>query len=347
LFQDVTEVFHLLVEEMLNFSNNFITRSMNCKFVQMIITYFKNFMKANPIIEIVYAAVVEVFNKTLMALKDDLAMFYKKLMNFPMIKKIVDFILEIFHSKKISMELISWKSFTTGVHLFVTEVLGMTYTIAGNHFTTVVALPCSVSTLNNVWTSATTYLSAVVADIMNTWLAVTETFPVTVTTFKKYVSVNAEIIFEQIPIIVKFVKTQVPKFINELIPTINNFIEFLMNTEVFRFLMFKIEKVITMFPAEFNAIKEFVEMFIEYTFFVCNKIMESPIFMKIVDYIRQLVNRKDLYSLMVSSMSYVSNNVSNYTTSIFSNVSTFIRCNCTPKCNCTPCHICNIRKLIE
>ncbi|CAL4104941.1 unnamed protein product [Meganyctiphanes norvegica] len=324
-FTNVSERITVFVEEILTVFNNFMTHLMNCEVVQMIITNVKKIIKANPIIETLYATVLEVFNKTLVAFRDDLVMFYKRFMNFPMIKKLVDYILQILHSKDIRMAPLTWKSFTTVVHVFVTDVLGMTYTIAGNHFSTVVALPCSVSTLTNIWTSATTYLSAVVADVVNTWITVTETFPVAVATFKKHVFVMTEFIVEQIPITVKAIKSQVPKLINDLLPIINNFIEFLMNTEVFRFLMVKIEEVIIMYPAEFNAVKEFVENFIQFTFVTYNKMMEIPVIKKIVDYIWQLINRKDLHSSMVSSMSSVSSSVSSYTSSISSNVPLFVK----------------------
>ena len=62
-------------------------------------------------------------------------------------------------------------------------------------------------------------------------------------------------------------------------------------------------QALRMYPIEFNAMKEYVEWFmgvaVEYTVLIYNKMMDIPVFKKIVDYIWQLINRKDLYSSMV------------------------------------------------
>merc|ERR1711970_656727 len=159
------------------------------------------------------------------------------------------------------------------------------------------------------WASVTTYFSTLIDDIVNTWVTVVETITVTLVTVKKYAMVCIEFITEQIPTIEMAIKTWVPKFINGFVPTINNFIAFLMNTDVFKFLMAKIDEVIKMYPAEFNAVKAFVVMVkentIKYVVMVYNKMMEIPVIKKIVDYIMQLINKKGLQTSMVSSISSV------------------------------------------
>merc|ERR1711970_1575320 len=321
-FTNVWEVIDLMVFETLNFYKNFVAHLMNCDIAQMIITKVKLFIETNPIIATLYNAVADVCFNIVMALKNDLVTIWNKLMGIPMIKKLVDYILTIFNSK---LEPITWKSFITGLHVFVTDILGMTYTLSANHITAVVPLPCTVTTLRNTWASVTTYFSTLIADIVNTWVTVVETITVTLVTVKKYAMVCIEFITEQIPTIEMALKTWVPKFINGFVPTINNFIAFLMNTDVFKFLMAKIDEVIKMYPAEFNAVKAFVVMVkentIKYVVMVYNKMMEIPVIKKIVDYIWQLINRKDLYSTMVSSVSI---SVNSFASSMYNTVPAFV-----------------------
>merc|ERR1711970_1019673 len=155
------------------------------------------------------------------------------------------------------------------------------------------------------WASVTTYFSTLIDDIVNTWVTVVETITVTLVTVKKYAMVCIEFITEQIPTIEMALKTWVPKFINGFVPTINNFIAFLMNTDVFKFLMAKVDEVIKMYPAEFNAVKAFVvrikELTIKYTVLIYNKMMEIPVISKIVNYIGHLINTIQFHSSMVSS----------------------------------------------
>merc|ERR1711887_359482 len=105
-------------------------------------------------------------------------------------------------------------------------------------------------------------------------------------TVKKCTTLYIEFIAEQIPIIMNTTKTWVP--------TIINFIEFLKNTDVFKFLMAKVDEVIKMYPAEFNAVKAFVvrikELTIKYTVLIYNKMMEIPVISRIVNYIWHLIN---------------------------------------------------------
>merc|ERR1711887_45209 len=328
-FTSVWEVIDLLVVETLTFSNNVVTHLINCNVVKMIVTKVKEFIAANPIIVTLYNAVADAVMKTLVTLKNDLTMIWNKLMAIPLFKKLVDYILHIINSKDINLEAVSWKSFTAGFHVFVTDALGLTYTLSANHFTAVIPLPCSVTTLSNIWTNVTTYMSTLVADLVNIWNAIIDTIPIALRTVKKYAIVCIEFIRAQIPVIVEAIKTWVPKIINNLIPIINNFIEFLMNTNTFKFLMAKVDEVIKMYPAEFAAVKAFVlrvkELTVKYTVLVWNKMMEIPVIKMIVDYIWQLINRKDLHSSMVSSVSSMSSAVSSFASSVYTNVPAFVK----------------------
>merc|ERR1711970_1544346 len=327
-FTSVWDVIDLLVVETLNFSNNVVTHLMNCDVVKIIITKVKLLIETNPIIGTLYRAVADIVLNVLLALKTDLTMIWNKLMAIPTFKKLVDYIVQIFNTKVLDMEAVSWKSFTAGFHVFVTDVLGLTYTLSANHFTAVIPLPCSVTTLSNIWTNVTTYMSTLVADLVNIWNAIIDTIPIALRTVKKYAIVCIEFIRAQIPVIVETIITWVPKIINNLIPIINNFIEFLMNTNTFKFLMAKVDEIIKMYPAEFAAVKAFVlrvkELTVKYTVLVWNKMMEIPVIKMIVDYIWQLINRKDIYSSMESSISSVSSSVSSLASSMYNNVPAFV-----------------------
>merc|ERR1711970_1374185 len=327
-FTSVWEVIDLLVVETLTFSNNVVTHLINCNVVEMLVTKVKEFIAANPIIVTLYNAVADAVMKTLMTLKNDLTMIWNKLMAIPLFKKLVDYILHIINSKDINLEAVSWKSFTAGFHVFVTDVLGLTYTLSANHFTAVIPLPCSVTTLSNIWTNVTTYMSHLIADLVNIWNAIIDTIPIALRTVKKYAIVCIEFIRAQIPVIVETIITWVPKIINNLIPIINNFIEFLMNTNTFKFLMAKVDEIIKMYPAEFAAVKAFVlrvkELAVKYTVLVWNKMMEIPVIKMVVDYIWQLINRKDIYSSMESSLSSVSSSMSSLASSMYNNVPLFV-----------------------
>merc|ERR1712215_16468 len=101
-----------------------------------------------------------------------------------------------------------------------------------------------------------------------------------------------------------------------------------MNTNTFKFLMAKVDEVIKMYPAEFAAVKTFVlrvkELTVKYTVLVWNKMMEIPVIKMIVDYIWQLINRKDIYSSMESSLSSVSSSMSSLASSMYNNVPAFV-----------------------
>ena len=179
----------------------------------------------------------------------------------------------------------------------------MTYTITGNHFSTVVPLPVSVSTLTNWWTKATVNLSTIIAELVNRFNVVIENVPFFIKEIKEKATVYAKFVAEQILVILEYVKTLVPKYINELFPVFNDFVEFLMNTEVAKFLVAKIDELIKMYPTQFNAIKAYFERFIEFVFnyitLVYTKMMEIPVIRKFVNYIWDLIYHKDMQTTMV------------------------------------------------
>ena len=179
----------------------------------------------------------------------------------------------------------------------------MTYTITGDHFSTVVPLPVTVTTLTKWWTMATAKLSPFITQLINNLNAIIEKVPIFITSVKEKATVYAKLIVEEIPVLFETVKTLVPKYINELFPMINNFFDFLMNTEVVKFVVAKINELIKMYPTQFNAIKAYFEIAIEFTFnyitLVYNKMMEIPVIKKFIDYILDLIYNKDLQSTMV------------------------------------------------
>merc|ERR1711970_252311 len=323
------EVIEIVVGEVMTYVYSVMTHLVHCETVQMIITKVKLFIKANPIIGTLYDAVAEIVINTVMALKNDLVTLWKRLMATPMIKKLVNYILHIFKTTVLNMESITWENFTTGVHVFITDVLGMTYVLAGSQITAVVTLPFSVTTLGNIWPTVTAYISALVDDIVNALATFIKRIDVALMTVKKYVAVYIELITEQLPSIVKAIKTWVTMIIDDLIPIINNLVDFLVNSHIFKLLKAKVEEIIKMYPAEFNAVKAFFEttikLTIDYINLVYNKLMEIPVVKKIVDYIWQLINSKDLHSSMVSSMSPVSSVVSSLISLVYNNVTAFIK----------------------
>merc|ERR1711887_475222 len=105
--------------------------------------------------------------------------------------------------------------------------------------------------------------------------------------------------------------------------------EFLMNTTIVKFLIAKINEVIAMYPAQFNMIKEYlhtvVGFVVEWTKLLYNKLMTWALIKKIIDFILDLINRKDLYTTMASSLSSVSASVSSYSAAVASNVPVFVK----------------------
>merc|ERR1712050_601157 len=250
-----------------------------------------------------------------MVLKDNILKLWKNLMAIPMIEKLVNYILQIIKKNIWNMEPITWENIIVGLDLLITDVLGVTYTIAANHVTAVVTLPVSVTILRTYWTSLTSHITVLVTDVV-------------VITVKKFAAITIEFIAAEIPIVVGIIKTWVPIIINDLKPTINNLIEFVLNSPIVKLLIAKVDEIIKMYPTEFAAVKAFVEkvisIAIEYTLLVYNKLIEIPIVKMIIDYIWQLINKKDLQSSMVSSVSSVSSIVSSFASSVYNSVPAFI-----------------------
>merc|ERR1712050_295138 len=199
-----------------------------------------------------------------MVLKDNILKLWKNLMAIPMIEKLVNYILQIIKKNIWNMEPITWENIIVGLELLITDVLGVTYTIAANHVTAVVTLPVSVTILRTYWTSLTSHITVLVTDVVTIFTTVIARIPVVVITVKKFAAITIEFIAAEIPIVVGIIKTWVPIIINDLKPTINNLIEFVLNSPIV-----KVDEIIKMYPTEFAAVKAFVEkvisIAIEYT----------------------------------------------------------------------------------
>merc|ERR1711970_300026 len=328
-FTSVWEVIDLLVVETLNFSNNVVTHLMNCDVVKMIITKVKLLIETNPIIGTLYRAVADIVLNVLLALKTDLTMIWNKLMAIPTFKKLVDYILQIFNTKVLDMEAVTWESFTAGSHVFVSEVLGLTYTLSANHFTAVIPLPCSVTTLSNIWTNITAYLSAFLTHVIRILNFVIETIPVALKA--GWLNANAWIKFIsfEIPIILEFIKIETPKMINGWIPNIKNFFAFVKNTHTFKLVMAKADELTKMYPAEWAEVKAFIESIIDNTMDRFWKfydiVMKFPWVRAVVNYFYQIINKIDIHATMVSSISSVSSSVSSFASSIYNDVPAFVK----------------------
>merc|ERR1711970_953710 len=324
---NIREILEVLVAELTILVDHITTHLVECETVQALITKIKALIEANPIIGTLYAAVTEVVLNVVMVLKDNILKLWKSLMAIPMIEKLVNYILQIIKKNIWNMEPITWENIIVGLDLLITDVLGVTYTIAANHVTAVVTLPVSVTILRSYWTSLTSHITVLVTDVVTIFTTVIARIPVVVITVKKYAALTIEFIVAEIPIVVGIIKTWVPIIINDLKPTINNLIEVMLNSPIAEFLIAKVDEIIKMYPTEFAAVKAFVEkvisIAIEYTLLVYNKLIEIPIVKMIIDYIWQLINKRDLQSSMVSSVSSVSSIVSSFASTVYNSVPAF------------------------
>merc|ERR1711970_573467 len=328
---DIASVRHLITylwTEIPLVLKSIVARLMNTEIVKTFIAMVTQFIEANPQIKSLVEVVLGVWQNIWKALMVDIQKLVDTLMDIPLIKKIVAWVQALIIAESISLDF-SIEAIIATVHSFVTDALGVTYSIAGDRIFAVVPLPVSVSTLKYIWTSVTAQLPAFIVELIRTLNAFIENLPALVQKMKETAIVWFNFVAAQVPGILKFVETQIPIIINEVTATLNNFTDFLMNTDIVKFLIAKINEIIAMYPEQFNMIKEYLQAIVgfvvEWTMLLYNKLMTVPLIKKIVDFILDIINRKDLYTSMVSSLSLVSASVSSYSAAAASNVPVFIK----------------------
>merc|ERR1711970_421645 len=308
--------------------NSIVTRLMNTEIVKTFIAMVNQFIAANPQIKDIIDAVIGVCLNIWKQLLVDVSKIVEKLMDIPLIKKIVVWVQNLILTQDLQMDF-SIATTAALTHSFATDALGVTYSIAGDRIFAAVPLPVSVTTLKYTWTSITTELPAFVAELIKELTIFIDNIPVLALKFKEDVLLFVKFLGTEIPLIVKTIETQLPIVINEVIATLNHFTTFLMNTNVVKFIIAKIDEVIKMYPEQFNLIKEYVEQGLKFAVetatLAYNKLMKIPVVKKIVDFIMDLINRKALYTNLLSSWSSAMASVSSYSLSVADNLPAFIK----------------------
>merc|ERR1711970_1482392 len=209
---DIASVRHLITylwTEIPVVVNSIIARLMNIEIVKTFIAMVTQFIEANPQIKSLVEVVLGVWQNIWKALLVDIQKLVDTIMDIPMIKKIVAWVQDVILTQSISLDF-SIDAILATVHSFVTDALGVTYSIAGDRIFAVVPLPLSVSSLKYIWTSITAQLPAFIVELIKTLNAFIENLPALVQKIKETAMVWFNFIAAQIPGILKFVETQVP-----------------------------------------------------------------------------------------------------------------------------------------
>jgi len=219
------------------------------------------------------------------------------------------------------------------VNSYINEELGITYSISSEKFTAVLPLPVSIATVRNYYHIITVYAPAYVSDVVAQWLVqgrvlyksilpqilvivdyINIQTPIYVEYIKNYLEKLQVIIPEYIekiqtdlPAYVKQVQEFLFPYVEEFMGSVVTYIEFAKSSvygqlvekkvrEMVKLFLTKLDEIMTMYPEEFQAIKDFLFVYMnicmEYATWAFNTIVEYPPVVKAIDYIVTLTPEK-------------------------------------------------------
>merc|ERR1712142_867869 len=228
---------------------------------------------------------------------------------------------------------ITLSSILATVKSYINEEWGITYSISSEKLTAVLPLPVSIATVRNYYHIITVYAPAYVSDVVAQWLVqgrvlykyiqaqipvivefINIQTPIYVEYIKNYLEKLQVIIPEYIeklqgdlPAYVKQVQEFLFPYLEEFMSSAVTYIEFAKNSvygqlvekkvrEMVKLFMTKFDELMTMYPEELQAIKDFMVVYMnicmEYATWAVNTIVEYPPVVKAINYIVTLTPEK-------------------------------------------------------
>jgi len=228
---------------------------------------------------------------------------------------------------------ITISSILSAVKAYINEELGITYSISTEKFTAVLPLPVSIATVRNYYHIITVYVPAYVSDVVAQWLVqgrvlyksieaqipvivdyINTQLPIYVEYINNYLEQLQVIIPEYIeklqgdlPAYVKQVQELLFPYLEDFMSSVVTYIEFAKSSvygqlvekkvrEMVKLFMTKFDELMTMYPEELQAIKDFMFVYMnicmEYATWAVNTIVEYPPVVKALDYIVTLTPEK-------------------------------------------------------
>merc|ERR1712033_58050 len=221
---------------------------------------------------------------------------------------------------------ITLSNILTAVKSYINEELGISYSISAEKFTAVLPLPISVATVRNYYHIITVVAPAYVIDVVEQCLVqgrvlyksieaqipviidfINTNAPIYIETIKNYLE-NLQVVITEyvekvkanLPMILEDLHKLLLPYVEEIISPIVPYIEFVKNSaqgklvekkvgEIVKLLVTKVDEVMTMYPAEIQAIQDFMFVYVniclEYATWAINTIVEYPPVQKAIEYI--------------------------------------------------------------
>jgi len=236
------------------------------------------------------------------------------------------------------VSMITLSNILTAVKSYINEELGISYSISAEKFTAVLPLPVSVATVRNYYHIITVVAPAYVIDVVEQWLVqgrvlyksieaqipvivdfINTNAPIYIEYIKNYLEKMQIVITEYVenvqanlPIMLEDLHKFLLPYVEEIITTIVTYVEFVKNSaqgklvekkvgEIVKLLVTKVDEVMTMYPAEIQAIQDFMFVYVniclEYATWAINTIVEYPPVQKAIEYIVTLTPEKALATL--------------------------------------------------
>ncbi|CAL4097269.1 unnamed protein product, partial [Meganyctiphanes norvegica] len=205
---------------------------------------------SHPTTQIVLENCLTLFNTLKMLSVENAKENYENLMQIKSFNKIAQNLENMIKGEKFNKEMIL-ETLSTAAYALVTEVWEISYKITGDHLTAVVPFPVTIFT--DVWNMVTILFPKFVNDFIASATAAVETI-------RYQIPKVANAIAERVPFIVKYIKTEVPILVKEVLPEFINFAELIMASAPVKLLKAKINELIAMYPAQFKAMENFVNL---------------------------------------------------------------------------------------